>query len=320
MAQVEESSEMLCIYWSCSLCGLGGAFLELRVRRERKSAVSLLRPPISEAEPGTKMPNPTILIITGAWHVPAHYHLLVTQLEAKGYIVLCPCLPSNSGPKIENAKKQRDVKTANKSLDDDIAFIRDIAVGELGAGRDVLAIMHSYGGVVGTTALSELHGPVEVGYGCVRQLMYMSAFVPFSSEGLAGVFGGVLPPWLSPNKATGNVDIDDAKGHLYNDLSEAEGRKWERELVVHAVKCQLEAPKEKRREAWRDIKGVGYVVCEDDEAMPMGVQEMMIGRVEKEGGLGKGRVRLWRLKASHSPFLSCPVRVVEAVEDACREF
>ena len=266
------------------------------------------------------MPNPTILIITGAWHVPAHYHLLVSQLEAKGYIVLCPCLPSNSGPKIEDARKQSDVKTKDHSLDEDITFIRDVAMGELGKGRDVLAIMHSYGGVVGTTALSELHGSVEVGYGCVRQLIYMSAFVPFSSEGLAGIFGGALPPWLSPNRVTGNVDIDDAKGHFYNDLREAAGAEWERELVVHAVKCQFEAPKVKKREAWRDVKGVGYVVCGEDAAIPVEVQEMMIGRVEKEEGMGKGSVRVWRLKASHSPFLSCPHSVVEAVEDACRHF
>ena len=263
---------------------------------------------------------PTILIITGAWHLPVHYHLLVEQLEDKGHTVLCPRLPSNSGPKICDAKKQGDVRYTNKSLDDDIAFIRKVTLSELALGQDVLAIMHSYGGVVGTTALSGLHALVKEGYGCVRQLIYMSAFVPFSSESLAGIFGGGLPPWLSTNKATGNIDIEDAKGHFYNDLGEKEAKRWEMELVVHAIKCQFEAPKEQRREAWRDMKGVGYVICEDDGAMPVGVQEMMIGRVEKEDGMGKGRVRVWRLKASHSPFLSCPNRMVEIVEDACRDF
>lgn len=41
---------------------------------------------------------------------------------------------------------------------------------------------------------------------------------------------------------------------------------------------------------------------------------MMIDRVETEGGLGKGTVRVETLDASHSPFLCMPEKVAELVE------
>lgn len=81
------------------------------------------------------MPNPTIIIIPGSWHVPAHYKRLITALSAQNYRALAIPLPSvNSSPPLS-------------TWEEDALAIRKAIMDELGAGRDVIALAHSFGGV-----------------------------------------------------------------------------------------------------------------------------------------------------------------------------
>lgn len=119
---------------------------------------------------------PTILLIHGAWHHPSLYDPLCKSLQMLGFEVVCPRLPSCNG-----------AVPPTKFLSDDVALIRATAQTLLGAGKHVVAIMHSYGGMVGTEALHGLP---------IQHLIYMAAFVPPSGKGLAGMFGGSLPPFI----------------------------------------------------------------------------------------------------------------------------
>lgn len=194
----------------------------------------------------------------------------------------------------------------------------------LDKGQDVVVLMHSWGGQVGTNAMANLHRARDIDgrrSGRVTTLIYMAAFIPFEDQSLAGLFGGKLPPWLTSNPDTGNVDIDDPQWHFYSDLPKEEQDTWARALVRHPAVCQYEPVHGQKlkdeigtRVAWRDVESTVYLLCEEDEALPGFVQRMMIDRLETEGGLGKGAVRVECLEASHSPFLSMPEKVVELVE------
>lgn len=61
-------------------------------------------------------------------------------------------------------------------------------------------------------------------------------------------------------------------------------------------------------EPWHTIDCM-YVFCEDDAAIPIGIQEMMAQKLPEN-------TLKYRLKASHSPFLSRPQDVVEALVQA----
>lgn len=245
----------------------------------------------------TSAAKPVVLIITGAWHVPQHYHLLVQRLEKLGYDVDCPCHPTNN-----------NATPPDKTFDDDVQQIRNIALGYLDQGRDVVAVMHSYGGVVGSNALSDLDESHRKGKASVIALLYMAAFIPLEKESLAGIFGGGLPPWLTPNDK-GTIDIDKPSHHFYNDLSKEEQQRSCEKLVVHPTAAQFDAPSQTYgAAAWRNIP-VTYLLCTGDQALPLEVQEIMIGRVEKEG-VG---VRREQCDASHSPFLSMPGKVADIV-------
>jgi pimeloyl-ACP methyl ester carboxylesterase len=258
--------------------------------------------------------SPVILLLHGAWHTPEYYDALLSLLQAKGYTTSCPRMPSCN-----------DASPPNKTLDDDVRCARQTALKYLSDGRDIVALMHSYGGVVGTNALTNLHRPQQKDgkrTGVVKKLIYMAAFIPFENQSLADMFGGQLPPWLTINAATGVIDIEDPQGHFFSDLSEDQQNKWAKALVRHPVACQYDAVKDPKlkeelgdRVAWRDVDSIVYLVCAKDQGLPQFVQEMMIDRLEGDGGLGQGAVRREVLQSSHSPFLSMPERVVELVEE-----
>lgn len=54
-------------------------------------------------------------------------------------------------------------------------------------------------------------------------------------------------------------------------------------------------------EAWMEIP-TSYLLCEDDQAIPLAAQEAMTRMVKEKGG----EVQTERTSAGHSPFLSRP--------------
>ena len=83
---------------------------------------------------------------------------------------------------------------------EDAAVIRAEATKLVEAGKDVIVLMHSYGGVVGTEAihedLSKSSRQAKGLSGGVTSLLYMCAFVLPVGASLGTAFGGQLPPFI----------------------------------------------------------------------------------------------------------------------------
>lgn len=241
----------------------------------------------------------TVLVITGAWHIPKHYSKITSRLENKGIRVLCPRLPTNN-----------NAYPPNKFLEDDVAFIRDVVYKEIDSGTHLHVVAHSWGGIIATAALADFmpqpsntQNPQKGG---VCNIIYMAAFIPFEGESLAGIFGGSLPPYLVP-KDDGTLQWTNPIDHLYNDLPEDEARKWEELRVWHSSKAQSTSISCEKA-AWRVIP-VTYLYAENDTALLLAVQEMMVDRIKKDGTT----VKEIRLAGGHSVFLSYPAEVVESI-------
>ncbi|EEU35172.1 uncharacterized protein NECHADRAFT_97604 [Fusarium vanettenii 77-13-4] len=236
-----------------------------------------------------------ILMITGAWHVPKHYHKLTEQLEAKGLRTICEQLPTNN-----------NAIPPNTTADDDVNFIKDIVARESAGGTQLTVIGHSWGGMIASAALADLAVTTGSGKGGVTDIIFMCASVPQENNSLAGLFGGQLPPYLT-SISNGTIIWTDPIGHLYNDLPQEEAQWAEKLMVAHGHKVQY-TPIDCNKVAWRVIP-LTYIVCENDQALPGFVQDMMIAKAEEQGV----SVRQYRLQASHSPFLSMPDKVSEIV-------
>lgn len=136
--------------------------------------------------------KPTILFVHGAWHSPAHLALAARVIESAGYPTSCPLLPFYGA------------QPPTTTLYDDAAALRtefDRLIGK--EGKNVVVVMHSYGGVVGTEAVHASLGKsaraAEGKAGGVLRLVFLCAFVVPEGASLISSLGGGVSPLLTIN-------------------------------------------------------------------------------------------------------------------------
>lgn len=124
--------------------------------------------------------KPVIVISTGAWHRPVHYDPLTKALEAEGYEVKVPHLPSVDG--------------SMDTFDEDVACIRKAAEEAISEKKDVVIVMHSYGGICGSAAVK---GLAKSGSNPgVVHMVYMTAFAIPEGATLIDMCGGEPLDWF----------------------------------------------------------------------------------------------------------------------------
>lgn len=132
--------------------------------------------------------KPTIVIIPGAFHSPSHYDELITRLHRAEFPILCLALPTLN---------PQNPHTANVAAD--TAFIREkMLLPLLEAGKDILLVMHSYGGIPGSCAakgLSKGKRSSQDHTAGIFGIVYIAAIMTGECESL---YEGILtiPDWL----------------------------------------------------------------------------------------------------------------------------
>lgn len=129
---------------------------------------------------------PTILLIQGSFQIPQVYEKLVKGLVAQGYPTIHPQLPTCSNTESPDFPKL--------SLADDASAIRtELTRCIEGEGKTVVVVMHSYGGLVGSEAITE-----ELSYvkrkaqnlpGGVIHLFFYAAFLLKEGQSVLSAFG-----------------------------------------------------------------------------------------------------------------------------------
>jgi hypothetical protein len=85
---------------------------------------------------------------------------------------------------------------------------------------------------------------------------------------------------------------------LYHDVPDEEAKVWLARLRPHSLATFTD---KSRSTAWRKIPS-SYLVCENDQGIPVQAQDGMIARVRELGG----DIETERLFVSHSPYLVKP--------------
>lgn len=132
--------------------------------------------------------TPTVLFIHGSWHNPNHFKAIRTLFESAGFPTECPAQATI------NAKPHTTL-----TLQDDVQVIQATLSKLIEDSRDVIVVMHSYGGVLGSEAIHEKFSKKarqEKGLaGGVTQLLYMAAFILPLGASITTTFGQ-LPPFI----------------------------------------------------------------------------------------------------------------------------
>ncbi|KAF2112810.1 Alpha/beta hydrolase fold-1 [Lophiotrema nucula] len=252
-------------------------------------------------------PKPTILLVHGGWHIPASYSKLTRALKAASYEVHCPRLLSVNG-----------ARPPNSSLDTDTDIIRSYATSLVDAGRTVIAIMHSYGGQVGTNALHGLglKARNEVGLeGGIAHLIYMAAYAPLENTTMLDKvreFGhGDLMNVIFNYADDGTVLHRDPSQLslllLGPDANEEEAKEYLATLVLWNGKVMDEPAGDKV--AWREIP-LTYVLCDQDSTVPYPYQQSFVETLKEEGA----SVETVELHTGHCPNLTATNDIVNVVK------
>ena len=266
--------------------------------------LSLCSPVISDSQTivMSSKAKPAIVLIHGAWHVPEHYSDFIQHLQHAGFEVSCPRLPTCD-----------EAKWLTADMFADAQIVRDQVNSLIDKSREVIMLLHSYGGAVGTEAIKGLSASERATRGLkggVVHLVYMCGFMLQVGE----CVGGASLPRPDPdpveiNAATNTTFLCGPTIQLfYADVEPECAKRMERLLTRQSAKAMTDAV---TYPAWQLIPTT-YLMTQDDQVLFPDWQERQIKAVRDAGA----SLTVEAFKAGHSPFLSMPVEMVAAVERA----
>ncbi|UNI20178.1 hypothetical protein JDV02_006294 [Purpureocillium takamizusanense] len=252
---------------------------------------------------------PTLVFVPGAWHKPSCYDKIIPLLQERHKLrCIAITLPSTTG--------DRDA-----TFKDDLDVAREAIAGETTRGRDVVVVAHSYGGMVGNSAVKgftrrprDAAGAEDDDDGHVIGLILIASGFTFTGVAFMDPFLGRPPPAWRANAATGFAElVADPRDLFYHDLPADEAERRAGELAPQSLRALFEGG-EHAYAGWRDVPACWLVGTTEDRGLPLAVQRTQVGMARAMGA----RVEHRELRTSHSPFLSRPEDtariVVEAVE------
>ncbi|KAF7534584.1 hypothetical protein G7054_g6142 [Neopestalotiopsis clavispora] len=248
----------------------------------------------------------SVVIIHGGCHVPENYSDLKAVLEATGYDVYIPRLPSMNGSRPPNADLADDSKLVRH-------FVEDLL--EEGEGRNVVALMHSYGGAVGSNALHGLDIASRSAQGLkggVSQLIYLSAHALLEGKSMIDKvkeFGDldVLPVAFDFAEDGSCLGREMDKFVVGPGRGAAETEAYIKLLTRWNSRCFYQ-PIE--HAAWRQIP-VSYICTSEDMAVPVRYQRSYIEALQKEGR----EVQAFELASGHCPHFTATKQVADILQE-----
>ncbi|KAI1424667.1 Alpha/beta hydrolase fold-1 [Xylaria sp. FL1777] len=239
---------------------------------------------------------PIIFFVPGAWHSPWVFDGVRSILSARGFGTETSSLAT--------------VGSADSSvgLSNDAAKVRSALTKLIDNGKEVILVVHSYGGVVASNAVQGLGIEQRTGNGVqggIVMILYLAAFaIPTKTNFLTALGGSNLPWWkisedgfFMPIQPL-DVFYADVEATLANKAVDAL-RKMPLRI---ATDISTYDPREESFE-------VGYIFAEEDQALPIGAQRAMFA----EFPVGSFSASL---TSSHSPFLSIPDTLVDVIQRA----
>ncbi|KAL9120726.1 MAG: hypothetical protein Q9187_002714 [Circinaria calcarea] len=215
--------------------------------------------------------KPTILLVAGAWLRPATYEPFLNLFKEAGYSTLSVSYPSFN----PTDPHKTDVAADSRSIRENV--LHPLVEED---GKEVVIIMHSYGGMPGSVAakgLGEKQRRKEGKLGGVLGLIFITAFVIQEGASVADGQGGNLPPWVKVDDPRPGFSLPmDPVHFLSADIAPAVAKKNAANLEPHAT-LAFKSPSPAPAWADPDFEGrLAYIVCTEDEAIVKAGQEAMM--------------------------------------------
>jgi pimeloyl-ACP methyl ester carboxylesterase len=232
------------------------------------------------------------LLVHGAFHGAWCWQKLVAELEKRGHRAKAIDLPGQG----EDQTPLKEV-TLDTMVDKIIAEMADLP------GKVVL-LGHSLGGIPITVTGEKVPDRIKA-------LVYLSAFLPRDGEALLDIENRnpkpVVPVSMTfdAERISGTIMADKVRDIFYHDCSDTDIADAKARLRPQAL-AALMTKVHMTPERFGRIPRV-YVECTEDRALSIEMQRDMISKSPP--------VDVRSLPASHSPFLSRPEKLADALAD-----
>ncbi|KAL6720076.1 hypothetical protein ACLMJK_001997 [Lecanora helva] len=230
---------------------------------------------------------PTVCFVTGFWLGPKPYMRVASLLHSQGLPTEIITLPSTGS-----------ISPNNPTMDDDIAFIRSKVADMMVDWKEVVLVLHSGAGFLGSNAIEGMTLPARK----ERDLRGGVSKIVF-------VTGAVFPEGFK-HKLLPIYKIDGGAMHclepeklFYNDLPPDDAKTWIDELKTQPA---TEWDSTVTYCGWREVPSV-YLVCENDQTIP---PSMQLQCAELAGS------QIERCDGGHVAMVSMPEKVAEVIKMA----
>ena len=225
--------------------------------------------------------RPTMVLVHGAWHGPWVWTRLQSALADLGWQTRTVQLPSSSGtadPAGVGPGVAEDAAVVRRALDD--------------VDGPVVVLAHSYGGIPVSQATADRDD--------VAHTVYLAAYQLDAGESMFSVHG--VP---APASSAGLMPITgDPRAMFFQDVPDDVAEQALAQLGTQSLRSCTDAL---TAAGWHTVPAT-YLVCEQDGALPVELQEQL--------ALRSGTVR--RLPSGHSPQLSMPGELAAVLTDVVR--
>lgn len=254
--------------------------------------------------------KPTFVFVPGAWHRAEIWSQITAGMEAEGHTCVPVTLPSTSG-------------NPDAGFGDDVKAVQNAIQEQTAQRRDVVVVVHSYGGHVGNSAIKGFARKHHDGSpssdfissGHVIGLAMMATGFSVTGKTFLEMTGGSPPPfWIADTETGFATLVADVRDLFYHDLAEEESNLWARNLTKHSLKSLAEGG-EYAYAGWKDVP-CWYLMTVEDHALPAQAQQLFVKAAQDDGA----DVTMREIKSSHSPMLSRPGETVGFLLKAVADF
>jgi len=251
--------------------------------------------------------KPTIVLVPGAWHTPDGFDKLVVLLEAAGYATQGVNLPSIG------------VSPGLPDFSLDVTAIKAAVSSVIDGGKDVVVVLHSYGGIPGTEALQGLGKKERAGKGekfGVARIVYIASFAIKAGESMITAIANHQSTEEEKNRGTyghlvynadNTVSMEQGESLFYHDLDTDTAQHYAKKLKTTSTGTFAS---ELTYESYRDIPAA-YLICKQDRALSPEKQRAFADAA--------GIELVEEIDTGHSPFLSKPELVEKFIRRAAGE-
>ncbi len=239
----------------------------------------------------------SFLLVHGAWHDRRCWEPLVSVLRARGHNVAAPTLPGHG------SETRNPFSVSMKVYGAHVNAVASALPGE------VICVGHSLGGMVISQA-AELRPELY------HRLVFLAAIVPDGKSGLAKIAGRdtetlLVPERVSVNWWKGTMSVPPENVHpiFYQDCPQ--------DMMPGVISTLCPQPIRAMLSPVRTTEGrfgsvsKAYLECSEDRAISLSHQREMQTYTQFD--------KVDCLPSSHSPFLSMPERMADALEKLAKD-